>query len=283
MQISEANRVGQLAAREALQMAGLDARHIWLVSEKSRLVYGAELTNGDRVAPRVLRIGGRNEPFLREQSIAYALRNTGAPIIRPLHEIPYETPHGLVGLWEWHEFDSQPVNMRAWGESVRCFHEAASELDSQHEHDVMHGFFTIENFADALSAEDHALRSSRDAVVRDFGDALADARRDVDAAVASMPKLFLHGDIHRSNCTGNPVVLYDLEYCGLGTLANEFSLLGLGVHRYGWPREYLDEFRRGYGDGTPTDEELEPFSPGRIGRNRLDASIRENGKPRATG
>jgi len=147
--------------------------------------------------------------------------------------------------------------MRDWGKSLKHFHDTASGMSKRYRYEALQSF-SIDKLAEAVRAPDHALHKTPE-VVDDLSEALHEASQDVDRATASQPERFLHGDVHRSNCAGNPVVLFDLDYSGWGPLPHDFSTIALGVHRYGWPGKYLDEFKRAYGSEAPTHSEIAPF------------------------
>jgi len=257
----------RLAAESALSQVGF--RHIApleVVAQRKQVIFRAMVLNqggGLLEVPRPLavRVMEENVEFdaiSSELAAADALALRGAPIVAPLHGAPIVTETGIVGLWEWMEPCDKPVSMAGWGHALGRFHEAGSDLRIVGKYDPLQGF-ALEGLFGSAEMPGHPLQAHPDLLAR-FSEAFAEARLGAEAAAKAVPNGFLHGDAHRSNCQGSPVVLYDLEFSGWGPLADDFTRVALGVRRYGWPSSYLDEFKRGYGEKAPTDAEIAPFA-----------------------
>ena len=132
----------RLAARKALQVAGLDTTgELDLVFRSRQTVLRATVENTsahsrdkvrrqDQIAVRVFDPAHTMTEALAEYRLASALHENGAPIAAPLHS-PIETPDGLVGLWEFVGRGKSAVDMRAWGKALKRFHESGSDIQLQ--------------------------------------------------------------------------------------------------------------------------------------------------------
>lgn len=258
------------SALDAIKELNFEPIELTLVSDGRQRVYKAVVSTGKtdkqiksmRVAVRLANPRRPPESVAYEQKLAWDWSQMGARIATPIHPAPIKTNAGLVGIWEWLEFPSRPmIAARDWGALARNLHDTGKNIPAPQANLFGLINFKRDEINKAASTPGHPLYS--------YPGLVEDYWKEVDKSMkvmAEIQKTAVQSCIHNDFSPGNVIntqdgpVTFDFEWSGRGPIAADFALLAVGVKRYGWPQQYMDEFKQGYGiDNAPPDSEIDAF------------------------